>query len=290
MNGLAATMVAAMLVSGTAHAEEKPRVLWFRADHPPISILSGPDQDKGAGDLRGQIFWRRMPDYDHRWVNAPALRIIEQLRALPNACAPTLMRTPEREAFLHFSDPVTTLLPNGLITTRRGLERFAQFRRDDGAIWLDKALAGGARVAVHPGRSYGAAIDAVLAGRANTPAVVPNAHSDTLLASLRKLTTRDDFDGVVGYAIELSYLTRTQGLDGGDLVYLAIAEAPPLGNAAFACAKGEVGERVIARVNALLNDPQVQREVTDSYRDWLPPDAAALYDGLRAAEAAKGSR
>lgn len=259
--------------------EPKPTVLWFRPDYAPHSIISGPDQDKGTADLRAQAFWRRMPEFDHQWVTAAIPRILDQLGALPNACTPIFIRTPEREAVALFSEPVAKLLPNGLITTRARLERFQPYRRNDGAVRLDEALAGSKlRVATRRSRAYGVGIDDALKRHAGTPAIIETTQSDALVSSLRKLANQDEFDGVIGYASELHYLARNHGLEG--LIYLAIAEAPALGQSHFACSKSERGAAVVARVNELLRDPEVRREIVESYRAWLPADAAELYDRL----------
>jgi uncharacterized protein (TIGR02285 family) len=271
--------LAGFSTASNAQSPAREVLYWYISDFPPIYILEGPDQGKGTGDERLRILFKRTPEFDHRIVQAPTIRILEAMKTEPNVCSASFLKTPEREAFLEYSNPFPERLPNGVITLRTRLPQLKPFMDKKGVLSVEALLNHGkTRLGIIKGRSFGAGIDAVLNKHAGSSSLVVVPGSALLASRLLKLATQDEFDAVVGYAHELRYLTRQLNLNERDFVFVPVAEEPPLLSSYAACSKSEFGRRAIAAINRALSDPEALREDIAVYRQWLDDETAARYD------------
>jgi uncharacterized protein (TIGR02285 family) len=230
----------------------------------------------------------RLHEFRHEIVEAPTRRLMEDLKTKPNVCSVAIVKTPEREAVFDFSAmPVIWTLPNGVITLRNRLPMFTPFLNDRGELRLDTLLSSGKnrRLGILTGRSFGTGIDAVLKKHAGHESLVTVPSSDQFASRLLKLANQDEFDAIIGYATELNYVAEQLGLDRRKFAFLPVAEEVPIQPGYVACSKTPFGKRVIASVNRILADKQIQQKIEAAYREWLDPENLALYDRLRSRNA-----
>jgi uncharacterized protein (TIGR02285 family) len=129
-------LTAAAIASG-AETTARQTVYWYISDFPPIYIFSGEDQGKGTGDERLRILFKRMPEFDHRIVQAPTIRALEAMKTEPNVCNATMLKTPERAAVLEYSGPFLEKLSNGVITLRSRFAQLKPFMNKHGDLSVD---------------------------------------------------------------------------------------------------------------------------------------------------------
>ncbi len=272
-----------LALAPVAYAADAQReiVYWYISDFPPIYMVSGPDQGKGTGDERLRILFKRMPEFDHRIVEAPTVRTVEMIKTEANVCSATMLKTPDRAAFMEFSMPFLEKLSNGIITTRSRLTQLKPFINDKGELSVQALLSEGkVRLGILKGRSFGAGIDAVLKKYENSTSLVVVPGSTLLASRLLKLAKHDEFDAVVGYAHELRYLSKQLNLNEKDFVFIPVVEEPSVVPSFAACSKSPFGKRVMAAINRALSDSDTLRADIASYRPWLDDETAVRYDRL----------
>ena len=271
-----------LLAAGVCQAQIEPKtIVWMRSNFTPVTIVEGPEQDQGYVDRWLALVENRLADYRYHRVTATTQRTQEEMKARPNICSPAFLKTPQREALFAYSKPYLQMLPNGMVTTHAKLDAMKRFLDPSGQLRLDALLGSGRfRVAAQAQRSYGAAIDQALT--AHDRAVSRQHQQKTLTSSLKAMaTSRADFDGYLGYAIEFEYYARQLDTGYKPFVFLPVAGQPLLLPAYMACSRSAEGEAFIRRVDALMDDPAVQQQTAAYYRAWLPLSVARYWDRIR---------
>jgi uncharacterized protein (TIGR02285 family) len=219
-----AALLALASAPGLAQAQT---VHWYESNFPPYSIIEGPDAGKGISDQAVLLLMKRMPEFHSSHETAALPRVIDLIKTGPDACSAPLVKTPQREEVMDFAAPYVQLLPNGIVVLRKHAASFEPYLNERSELRLDDVLASGKfKLGLSPGRSYGPVLDAVLAKHAASTVV---SHSTDLFSSrLLKLSTQDEFDAIIGYAIELTYTVRHEHLNGQDFVIYPIAESSGL--------------------------------------------------------------
>lgn len=269
---------------------EEPVVHWFHPDFPPYFIQYGPLKDKGSADQIEAFLRQELGGYRHLQVKANAARRQEEFKSRTLACTSAVLRSPEREAYMVFSEAFTEILPNGLVSLRRRQAELEPFLNAAGELDLAALLAARSfHLSVAAGRSFGPAIDQVLASaQARGQLSVSNA-SDMFASGMLQLQHDQKVGGVLGYALELSWAVRRFDLPYEDFRFTPIAGAGGLSPAYLGCSRSAEGERLVARVNALIRSGRLREVATRAYMEWLPPDARHYYERLLKAGARSGS-
>lgn len=259
---------------------------WQLYNQPPLSILDGPNRGQGVLNLGlNKLLLPQLKQYRHQFSEVPLKRLILALKSQPNACAFGLLKNPEREAFMQFSLPMLPQLPPGVIVRRGEMDALQPFMTRDGALRLKDWLASGSgRLGVTDGRSYGAAVDELLAPQRGT-ARVPVVAADAPVRNLLQMVMLGRLEMAVSLPYEPRYLELAEGLDAKALRYLPLAEQPRQLVGYAACAKGPFGEGVIRQLNAVLARPDVQAALIGYYERWLDDDSRQLARAARAASA-----
>ncbi len=278
---LAPLLVAAV---GAAHAEGLPQssqdtVHWHVNNFPPYSITSGPEAGQGINDLAMAQLIKGMPEFQHKIVDASLARVLENIKTRNDACSVSLLKTPEREAWMYFSSQRGLVLPNALVMLRNRAEAVKPFLNAQGEVVLASLLADGHfKLGLSAERSYGQPVDQVI--KRHPEAIVTISAKDQFVSRLLKLVNQNEFDAVLGYAIELKYTAREMKLNMQDFAIYPLAESSGLLPVSVACSKSEMGRRVIVAINHLLADKNLRREMDAQYRSWLDDESALYYDQL----------
>jgi uncharacterized protein (TIGR02285 family) len=279
-------LLPALLLTALPVQADEGIIDWQLYNQPPLSILDGPNRGQGVLNLGlNKLLLPQLKQYRHQFSEVPLKRLILALKSQPNACAFGLLKNPEREAFMQFSLPMLPQLPPGVVVRRNELETLQPFMTRDGALRLKDWLASGSgRLGVTDGRSYGAAVDELLAplrGSARVPVVA----ADAPVRNLLHMVMLGRLEMAVSLPYEPRYLEVAEGMDAKALRYLPLAEQPRQLVGYAACAKGPFGEGVIRQLNAVLVRPEVQATLIGYYERWLDEDSRQLARAARAASA-----
>jgi uncharacterized protein (TIGR02285 family) len=273
--------LAALMAGLGVHAAELPEIVWYFPDLPPHYIVDGAKHGQGFHDRALQeIFMPSLPGYRHRTQVVPMLRLLQIMKTEPNACAPSAVKTSEREQYMRFSKADLSMLSSGLFVRRSAVARVAGALDAGGKLSLTKLMADGHFVLGVPGgRRYGDKVDGVISsyqGKRN----VYELEAQQAEQSLVQMTSLGRVDGVLGYPYEAAYhLDRADAEKREELVFYRLSEQPEYTLSRVACAKGKIGDAVIRALDRKLTEPAVQAQLLGYYRAWL--DATALAESNR---------
>jgi len=276
-NLLAMTLVA-LVFALPLPAGARDTITWMEVDMPPFLIQEGIDRNQGYGDVVSAILRQRLPEYDHQKMVTNAIRRFSAFEKGEHVCMVGLYRTPEREAFMHFSIPTFLTMPAALIVRKDKLARFGGGPR----ISLDAVL-GNPDLAIgfSKDRSYGTSVDTVLKAHGH--------RENLLLFTGQKLPPnffamlmRDRLDGLIGLPDEALYQAEQLGLRE-QLATLLIEENQQGYEGwmcAVGCAKTEWGKAVIDKINAILIQERPSERYRQAYERWLDANSKQRYRHL----------
>lgn len=252
---------------GTALAMES--ITWLEVSMPPYLIQDGPNKNEGYGNTVSAILRENLPDYDHQIVVTNVIRHFDRFKKGEKVCSVGLYRTPEREAFMHFSIPSLLTMPAVLITTKEKLALFGNNR----SIKLGDVLANPRFIlGLSKDRSYGNTIDAILKTYQDRTNLVLYSGQE-LAANYFKMLMMDRVDGLIGLPDEAMYHAEQLGLR--DQLATLIIEENQQDFAGWFCAvgctKNEWGKAVIERINAVLLEQRSSARYRAAYERWLDP-------------------
>lgn len=248
---------------------DKPIIRWYYQSFPPVHITDGPRAGQGFADKALSYLHAQMPDYNHLKVFSSLSRVHGELKARKNACHLGLFKTPEREEYAYFSDPVIEVLPNRVVLLKENLPKFEPILNPAREVELDRLFAArDLMFGVEVDRVYSPRINAYLDSRTKAEGKVelPNPRFAALL-----LHGRIDY----GFAFAFEATYRFNILDRGDeFTTLPIAGEPDLLMNYVGCSKTEFGAQVIADVNRLAGN--LKEAHRTFYEEWL--DDRAIQD------------
>lgn len=233
--------VLAAAVGAPASATDRLTWGWFNAA--PYMIAEGPDKGMGIFDQIRTLLKDEMPDVEHKDVQAPFPRILQEIKNGNPWCFVGGVKSPEREALFYFSAPVAVFLPFKVVVRR---DRLAEF--GGGAVSLADLLN---KPAMHTsflrGRTFTPAINALL--QQAHLAEARQYHSEFNEALQMLLAKRLDY--LIELPIISTYSARQLGREG-ELAALTIREhSDPTLNRVM-CPRTEWGKQVVRKVDAVL--------------------------------------
>jgi len=250
---------ALLLVSSLLFAQSGDYV-WFHTDLFPYIIVSGPDKGNGVADLAMNLLDECISGRMHERVVMPTVRIVEELKSGASALWPTVIRSPEREAFLYHSKPYIVVNPQKFISLARS--GFPEVFKQD---FLQRSKQ--SRIAIVRGRGYGPVIDGMI--KAIPPERLIEATSyASEFERLYKLLDTGRIAGFFAYEHEVVALCSELGIPEETFSFSRIEGLDFL----FACVAGPRtpwGLAAIERINLEIDG--IKEQVARRYYLYIDP-------------------
>jgi uncharacterized protein (TIGR02285 family) len=258
-------------------AKENPSIIWKRFDFPPVSILSGPQTDQGYTDILQDYVIQKLPQYEHIREVTNLQRAVLEAKNSDNICSTSLLKTPEREAYMEFSNEAYTMYPVGAIILNSELEKFRPYINADEVLDLDTLLVSEEfSIGLMAHRVYGGVSQDVTDKYKQSALAQSYSMSDLLESLFKILNYAQRVDLILGYPVEMVYLANKLNLDLNSLRFININAAQPLVSGYISCSRSPVGHEIIGEINKILNDGG--RDVAKhAYTRWLDPLTLADY-------------
>lgn len=263
-----------MLLSASGIAAARERLVWLLRDLPPLTMFEGSQKNRGAVDQLLAMLTERMPEYDHSIQRVNRARALQMLREPGFNCDPTLLRTPERDQFIHFSLPSMGTLSNGLIIRKQDQKLIEPFLVEDHVDLKALLASQPEKLGMVAERSYSTPIDDILR---DTPRdrLAPHYGVDAV-RSLLQMQFLGRLKWLLGYWPEVRYLSQELGQPLDDLVFYPIQGVAEYQFIHVGCSRTVLGEQAIAHINQLLLD--MRRDVLPPlYAQWLDPQTREVY-------------
>ncbi|WP_410017273.1 TIGR02285 family protein [Pseudomonas sp. 20P_3.2_Bac5] len=262
------------LLAAPGAAWAKERLIWLLRDLPPLTIFEGSRKSQGAVDQMLAMLIERMPEYDHSIQRVNRARALQMLQEGGFNCDPTLLWTPERARFIHFSVPSMGTLSNGLVVRKQDQALVDPFLANH-AVDLKALLANPpARLGMVAERSYSTPIDSVLR---TTPAENLTPHYGTdAVRSLLQMQHLGRLKWLLAYWPEVRYLSLELGQSLDDLVFYPIQGVTQYQFIHVGCSDTPLGHEAVTHINQLLLELR-KETLPPLYGQWLDPQMRESY-------------
>ena len=257
------------------HAAAKERLLWLVRDLPPFTIFEGTEKGQGVIDRLLPLLIEQMPEYDHSIVRVNRARGIQMLQD-PNTftCDPTLLWTPERAEYVHFSIPSLGVLSGGLVVRKAGEALLAPFLTDNEVDLPGLMSHTPLKLGIVAERSYGTQIDEIL--RQLPGSALSRHYGNDATANQLQMQRLGRLHMVMGYWPEVRYLIQQQGGSLGDYQFHPVRGVNRYQFLHVGCSDSALGREAVAHIDQLL--PTLRQETLPGlYARWLDPELQATY-------------
>ncbi|WEL56599.1 TIGR02285 family protein [Pseudomonas kermanshahensis] len=276
-HGLRALLLLCALLFALAvpHAAAKERLLWLVRDLPPFTVFEGTEKGQGVIDRLLPLLIEQMPEYDHSIVRVNRARGIQMLQD-PNTftCDPTLLWTPERAEYVHFSIPSLGVLSGGLVVRKAGEALLAPFLTDNEVDLPGLMSHTPLKLGIVAERSYGTQIDEIL--RQLPDSALSRHYGNDATANQLQMQQLGRLHMVMGYWPEVRYLIQQQGGSLGDYQFHPVQGVNRYQFLHVGCSDSALGREAVAHIDQLL--PTLRQETLPGlYARWLDPELQATY-------------
>ncbi|MBO9688951.1 MAG: TIGR02285 family protein [Mitsuaria chitosanitabida] len=264
---LALSLVAAAPCARAQPAEPAvTKITWLASDHTPV--MTGSDAS-GVTNRVVTYLGKQWPQVQHEIVFANAKRSWQMIENGDEVCRANMVRTPEREKSAYFIN--TQLTPPPQLVVRR--DRLAKLPRNAaGEVQLQRLFSDTRlRGALIDGRSYGPALDEVLAARPANGAVSMYSPKDFGARILQMISL-----GRADYSIEQDMALVMAG-NPKDLASVPIQGASELVMAGIACPRTPWGLAAIRGIDRAYGRPEGAANLREGLMHWLTPETKAHY-------------
>lgn len=256
------------LWGSVVQASDQEKVVWHVSHFPPANILNGAYKGEGFADKTRRYFQKRIADFGHE---DEVFGFKESFAAAAERkffCRADLLKTSDREKVMVFSKPIYFLSSRRLVVKREAFGKLTAFLSKKGELDFERFISSdGVRLSYVPGRAYFIEEPESFTRykqKNQTLAFKMSKHSfDAFHAGVA--------DYVIAYPFEYAYYARTTG---NDKPYrsVRIAGFKPFATGYIACSKSALGDKVIARVNAIVDEQKGAFPWLEYYRDWVADD------------------
>ncbi|HWD31047.1 MAG TPA: TIGR02285 family protein [Pseudomonas sp.] len=251
-----------------AAAWAKERLFWLLRDLPPLTIFEGTGKGQGVVDQLLPMLIEKMPEYDHSIIRVNRARGNQMLQEGRFTCDPTLLWTPERAKFVHFSQPSLGVLSSGLVIRQQDQALLKPYLNDQ-QVDLRRLLEGTSlKLGVVAERSYSPPVDALLKV---LPATTLSRHfGNDAVTNLLQMQQRERLQLLLGYWPEVRYLVQQQGWNIEDYSFYPIEGVERYQFIHVGCADTPLGREAVSHINQLLKT--LRRDTLPHlYAQWLDP-------------------
>jgi len=257
-------------------AEARERLQWLVRDLPPFTIFEGPAKGQGVIDQLLPMLIAQMPEYDHQIVRVNRARGIQMLQEPSFTCDPTLLWTPERARYVHFSRPSLGVLSSGLVVRKRD-QALLEPLLDEQQVDLQRLLAQTRlKLGIVAERSYSVQVDDVL--KQLPDSAFSRHYGNDATASLLQMQQLGRLQLVLGYWPEVRYLIQQQNGSLDDYRFYPIRGVDRYQFLHVGCSDTALGREAIAHIDQLL--PTLRRDTLPGlYARWLDAELQEDYLG-----------
>lgn len=219
------------------------------------------------------------PEFQHVIERVNLARFLLLAESQDGVCNPAILLTPDREQVLHFSDPAYPTLGNRLITTQKNAERLRPLLNSDEVLSLGDLEALPDLIVGH-GRTrvFGQEIDEFLRRMDERRLTYDVGSTSTAI----RMLSLQRIDYTFAAPVEAGfYLKQDDQAADTMLTSFAVAGVDPIMNGRFACSKGPIGQKMIARINALIPTDGFRQSWRPAYEGWLDENARHDLDKIQ---------
>jgi uncharacterized protein (TIGR02285 family) len=236
-------------------------VTWVKNDFIPFYIQEGSFKNQGISDRLIQFFIKHLPDYTHRTLEMPMERFYLQAQNNNLVCNPLLLKTPEREVFLTYSNKMKPAYAHVLVSIhpidypKEGLSLREFLQNDDHTLIVQSK------------RSYGPHLDQIIKKATLLGRIEPKHYATAQLFKMIEYK-RDIY--FLDIENSVTYYRETHK-NHDDLFYIPIQEDQLDRFGYVACTRNALGQTLIEKINNILKREAASPELRSILELWMAP-------------------
>lgn len=260
-------------------------IIWPYFEFPPLHYMEHGEL-KGVEPALVEAMTKRLPQYEHTRLPSPPKRSLRLARRGENICFAGVLKTAEREEYLHYSLPMRLVPP-----------MVAVVRADDDAAYGDpfplrRSLEEGVTIGLIKGSNIGALQEIIDEHvKAYGAQTIHYVHTMDSVERQFRLLLAGRVQALLLTLPQLAYESRRLGVDSHDLTVLPVLEDQQYIVGHVACTGNEWGKQVIRDINDVLAGIVPTAEYRDLFLPWineaLQPEFLERYEALLAVPARK---
>ncbi len=249
-------------------SDNESMIYWAKPGFAPLYISSGASRNRGFGDLTLAAIGEFLPQYQHVDMRANYVRVMSELRRGSKICA-ILHKTPEREEFAYYSNPLLVIPSYQIYIHSTEKERFKSLSGwETGRVSFNDLLANHKplRIAQTPSHSYGKARDSVIRRHQKNLMVV---RSYAGQMSVIKMLVAKRVDLILEFPWVVNHHLEELKIKSSQLHKVVLTDVPSSEPAFIACPKTPWGQKLITELNQI--DPPMHQLASRYVERWLSP-------------------
>jgi len=253
------SLMAISLVASPAFSQMT--VTWTKNNFIPFYIQEGPFKNQGISDQLTQFFIKHLPGYTHQIIDMPMERFYQQAQNNNLVCNPLLLKTPEREVFLTYSNKMKPAYAHVLVSEH-------PIDHPENGLSLRKFLQNEDHILiVQSKRSYGPSLDKIINQAISLGRVEPKQYATAQLFKMLEYKRNIHFLDIEN---SVTYYRKTHENDD-DLYYIPIQEDRLDRFGYVACTNSSAGRILMQKINAVLKHKAASPELRRILESWMAP-------------------
>ncbi|NVJ91421.1 MAG: TIGR02285 family protein [Methylocystaceae bacterium] len=237
---------------------------WQTFDAPPLTITNGTAKGSGIVDGIRNLLINKMPEYQHQVQELPYKRFLVYAKQGRNICTGYLFKSKEREEYMTFSKPAV-IFPGVEALMRK--ETIEDLKFKDAVSLNDLFGTYNLRLETNSIRFYSDKINPIIKEYEHRGLVQRHTGSTTYVFRLLA-AKRADF--MIDFPNRIPYWVHELNLDPNDFASVALKEDTRNILSYVACPKTPWGQKVIARVNDILDEEMKKESYLNLLLRWAP--------------------
>lgn len=239
-------------------------ITWQTFDAPPLTITNGIAKGSGIVDGIRNLLITKMPDYQHLVQELPYKRFLIYAKQGRNICTGYLFKSKEREDYMIFSKPAV-VFPGVEALMRKETLKNLKF---ENSVSLDDLFGKHKlRLETNNVRFYSEKINPIIEKYEQNNQVGRHTGSTTYIFRLLA-AKRADF--MIDFPNRVPYWVHELNLNPDDFASIPIKEDTRNILSYVACPKTPWGQKVIARVNEVLDEEIKKKSYFNLLLRWAP--------------------
>ncbi len=237
---------------------------WQTFDAPPLTITNGTTKGSGIVDGIRNLLINKMPEYQHQVQELPYKRFLVYAKQGLNICTGYLFKSKEREEYMIFSKPAV-VFPGVQALMRK--ETIKDLKLKDSVSLNELFDKHSLRLETNNVRFYSDKINPIIEKYEHSGLVRRHTGSTTYVFRLLA-AQRADF--MIDFPNRIPYWVHELGLNPDDFDSIALKEDTRNILSYVACPKTPWGQKVIARVNNILDEEMKKESYLNLLLRWAP--------------------
>ncbi|MCP4107526.1 MAG: transporter substrate-binding domain-containing protein [Desulfobacteraceae bacterium] len=232
---------------GARYAHGKDQIIWPYTCYYPLWVCEGDTVTGGIGWEIQSLLKFQMPEYEHKSVQLPVKKMLEQVKKGSNYLVYGLYKTSDREQYMYYSLPCRISNPTMVVVRKNELEKFG----GKNSVSLKKLLENKKfRFLMLSSVSFGTELDPLLKEYQHNENVFIEYRTDNLDKYALKLLLNKRVDYILSTDGTLYEANQTGTADKIAMIHIKEKNEYSIGY--ITSPKNEWGKHIIEKINHIL--------------------------------------